>query len=54
MVYKNRRNQMVKWSQESIEMVHGYRDLRGVVIVEHWMYGDVGRLDRELTACVVL
>jgi hypothetical protein len=54
MVYQNRRNPMVKWSQESIEMVHSYRDLRGVVIVEHWMYGDVGRLNHELTACVVL
>jgi hemolysin activation/secretion protein len=53
MSYKNRRNQNL-WSRESIEMVHSYRDARGVVVVEHWKYGEVGRLDQELTACVVL
>jgi len=52
MANKYRRNQ--KWSRESIEMVHSYRDERGVVIVENWKNGEVGRLDQEISAYVVL
>ena len=52
-VNKNRRYQNM-WSREAIDMIRGYRDARGVVIVENWKKGEIGRLDRELCAYVVL
>ncbi|KAI9557591.1 hypothetical protein GHT06_017419 [Daphnia sinensis] len=49
----NRRRQNL-WSREVMESVRGYRNKQGVIFVENWRIGDVGRLGHELTASVIL
>ena len=50
---KHRRNQN-QWSHEAVNMVRGYRNVRGHIFIENWNNGGIGRLDRELTAHVTL
>ncbi|XP_032786585.2 uncharacterized protein LOC116924198 isoform X1 [Daphnia magna] len=52
--YRRRQTSWNLWSREVIESIRGYRNKQGVIIVENWKVGDVGRLDQELTAFVVL
>ncbi|XP_057366887.1 uncharacterized protein LOC130687728 [Daphnia carinata] len=49
--YRRRQN---FWPREVIESIRGYRNKQGVIIVENWKVGDVGRLGQELTASIIL
>lgn len=42
------------WSRDVVEVIRGYRSKQGIIIVENWKSGEVGRLGGELKASVIL